>query len=224
MELDDWLAESLKRPGESARTSVTLSYAQSIDGSIALRRGEPLALSGPESKRMTHQLRASHDAILIGIGTVLSDDPRLNVRLAEGKDPQIVVLDSQLRTPLDAKMLKGGKPQLFCVTSASQDKQTALELAGAVVERQPGLEAKRVDLRKKLANKNNKGVKNVMVEGGGEVISSFLSESLVDRVIITVTPRLIDGYRPSLVTTSDIAIQGSEEYGEDLVLWGSVKR
>lgn len=224
MGLDDWFAESLKRPGDPARPSVTLSYAQSIDGSIALRRGEPLTLSGSESKQMTHKLRAAHDAILVGVGTVLSDDPQLNVRLAEGRNPQIVVLDSQLRTPLNAKMLKGSQSHVFCVSSTSNEKQVALEVAGAVVERQAEREATRIELRAMLARLKVLEIKNLMVEGGGEVISSFLSENLVDRIVITVAPRLIDGYRPSLASTSDIAIQGIEEYGEDLVIWGNVKK
>ncbi|HEX9595492.1 MAG TPA: RibD family protein, partial [Anaerolineales bacterium] len=102
MGLDEWLAASLNQAGDLDRPTVTLSYAQSLDGSIALHRGEPLTLSGPESMAMTHRLRAAHDAILVGIGTVISDDPQLNVRLVEGRNPQVVVLDSRLRLPLTA--------------------------------------------------------------------------------------------------------------------------
>ena len=78
---------------------VTLAYAQTLNGMIAKKRGEPLVLSCEESMVMTHQLRAEHDVILVGIGTVLADDPRLTVRLVEGEDPQPVVLDSHLRCP-----------------------------------------------------------------------------------------------------------------------------
>ncbi len=103
-----WLEETahLNRPG---RPLVTLSYAQDLDGSIAKRRGEPTSISGPESLEFTHRLRAAHDAILVGIGTVISDDPQLNVRFAKGNDPQIVVLDSQLRLPLQSKLLENSK-------------------------------------------------------------------------------------------------------------------
>src|SRR5205823_12555295 len=89
----------------SSRPFVTLSYAQSVDGSIAARPGQPLALSGALSMTLTHQLRAAHDAILVGIGTVLADNPRLSVRLVEGKDPQPIVADSRLRLPLSANLL-----------------------------------------------------------------------------------------------------------------------
>ena len=83
---------------------VTLSYAQSLDGSIAAKRGEALGLSGPESLRLTHRLRSMHDAILVGIGTVLSDNPRLTVRLVNGQNPRPIVVDSQLRIPLNCKL------------------------------------------------------------------------------------------------------------------------
>lgn len=220
MGLDDWLAESLSWPGDLARPSVTLSYAQSIDGSIALRRGEPLALSGPESQQLTHQLRATHDSILVGIGTVLSDDPQLNVRLVKGRDPQIVVLDSQLRMPLEAKMLGGAKLRIFCVASASREKQRALEAEGAAVERQSYQNATRVNLYGMLGTLKEQGIKNVMVEGGGEVISSFMAENLIDRVIVTVAPKLVNGYKSPLATATDISIVGSNKYGEDTVIWG----
>ncbi len=78
------------------RPAITLSYAQSLDGSLTTRRGRPLALSGPESYQLTHHLRADHDAILVGIDTVLADDPRLTVRGVRGEAPQPVVLDSRL--------------------------------------------------------------------------------------------------------------------------------
>ena len=88
------------------RPFVTVSYAQSIDGSIASRRRRPLPISGPAAMRMTHGLRALHDGILVGIETVLADDPRLSVRLVEGPHPQPVILDTHLRTPVEAHLVQ----------------------------------------------------------------------------------------------------------------------
>lgn len=227
MGLDDWFADSLRRPGDPARPSVTLSYAQSLDGSISLRRGEPLALSGPESERLTHKFRAAHDAILVGIGTVLSDNPQLNVRLAEGKHPQIVVLDSQLRTPEDARMLNARKARIFCVASADGVKQENLEQAGAIVERQSDEKATRVELREMLGKLKETGIASVMVEGGGQIISSFLSENLVDRVIITIAPQFVGGYKGIETPFGEIpelSNVGIEKYGKDYVIWGDVKK
>jgi riboflavin-specific deaminase-like protein len=225
VELDEWLAESLQRTVSSNLPSVTLSYAQSLDGSLALRKGEPMVLSGPESHKLTHQLRAAHDAILVGIGTVLSDDPQLNVRLVEGKNPRIVVLDSQLRTPRKAQLLKS-KPIIFCAESAKAKAQKELEEAGAVIERQRDKTATRVDLPAMLARLWKLGVRTVMVEGGGEIIVSFLSEKIVDRVIITIAPQFVGGYRAvesAIGEILELVNEGSEKFGKDLVIWGDMK-
>ncbi|MBM2842777.1 MAG: RibD family protein, partial [Anaerolineales bacterium] len=87
------------------RPFITLSYAQSLDGSIALPDGRPLALSSPPSLFRTHALRARHDGVLVGVGTILADDPQLTVRHAAGPNPQPIVLDTGLRTPLPARIL-----------------------------------------------------------------------------------------------------------------------
>ncbi len=225
MGLDEWLANSLLRPGTLNRPSVTLSYAQSLDGSIALRRGKRLALSGPECHKLTHQLRSSHEAILVGIGTVLSDDPQLNVRLVEGKDPRIVVLDSQLRTPRKARLVNSN-PYIFCEASADHKAQQKLEQAGAVVERQLENSTNLVNLPQMLKRLHELGIHNLMVEGGGEVISSFLSENLVDRAVITIAPQFVGGYKiPGLAfsKTPTLINEGVKKYGRDLVVWGDVQ-
>ena len=103
--LEDHFDRVLKDRAAFGMPYITLAYAQSLDGSIAARPGEMLRLSNSLSQAMTHHLRARHDAILVGINTVLSDDPRLTVRLAEGKDPRPVVIDGCLRTPLCARLL-----------------------------------------------------------------------------------------------------------------------
>jgi riboflavin-specific deaminase-like protein len=103
-QIDQWLQAAQKNFNAAERPFVTLSYAQSLDGSIALHNHAPLSLSGPESLCLTHQLRSMHDGILIGIGTVLSDDPQLTVRHWVGHNPQPIVLDSQLRIPAKARL------------------------------------------------------------------------------------------------------------------------
>ncbi|MEZ4635790.1 MAG: dihydrofolate reductase family protein [Caldilineaceae bacterium] len=90
----------------TGRPLVTLSYAQSLDGSITAQPGQPFAISSAESLQWTHSLRAAHDAILVGIGAVLADDPSLTVRFAQGQNPQPVVVDSHLRLPTDAQLLR----------------------------------------------------------------------------------------------------------------------
>lgn len=176
------------------RPFVTLSYAQSIDGSITARRGDSITISGPESLEMTHRLRAEHDAILVGIGTVLADDPLLSVRLVDGLSPQPIIVDSHLRCPVHAKiLLTGGTPWIATTENADVERQRALESVGARILRLPNNEAGRVDLQHLLSLLSRLGIKSLMVEGGAAVISSFLTSHLVDRLVLTIAPMLVGG-------------------------------
>ncbi len=190
------------------RPAVTLSYAQSLDGSIATRAGQPLALSGSEALRFTHRLRANHDAILVGINTVLADDPQLNVRLIEGSQPRPVILDSTLRCPLEARCLEvARRPIVVATDQASIGRQHDLETAGVSVIRLPFVSdnAAYIDLFALLDRLAREGIQSIMVEGGAHVITSFLRARLVDRVIITLAPVLIGGLRgvTELLSASD---------------------
>ncbi len=179
---------------ENGRPFVTLSYAQSLDGSIAARRGEQLLISGPEALTMTHRLRADHEAILVGIGTVLVDDPRLTVRLVNGQNPQPIVLDSRLQMPLTAALLQGpNAPWIVTLEGASSERRTALSDAGAHVMTLPGDETGRIHLNALLAHLTELGIKRLMVEGGAAVISSFIKEGLVDRLVLTIAPSFVAG-------------------------------
>lgn len=189
----DLLTVPRKSP-QHDRPFVTLSYAQSLDGSIAARRGAQLVLSGTESMMMTHRLRADHDAILVGIGTVLADDPQLTVRLVEGKHPQPVILDSRLRFPATARLLHGPTtPWIATVAGTSPEKQKLLERAGARIVVLPKGEDGRVDLQALLRNLSQQGVNSLMVEGGARVITSFLRTGLVDRLALTISPTIVAG-------------------------------
>jgi 3,4-dihydroxy 2-butanone 4-phosphate synthase/GTP cyclohydrolase II len=188
----DTLLDDARAPRD--RPLVTLSYAQSLDGSIAARRGEQTAISGPESLQLTHLLRARQDAILVGVGTVLSDDPQLTVRLVPGADPQPIVVDSRLRFPPTAKMLRAERPPwIFTTASADPDRQAALEAAGAMVTRLPANEQGLVSLAAMLAELHARAIRRVMVEGGAQVISNFLATHLADRLVLTIAPLLLGG-------------------------------
>lgn len=190
-------AEAARHLGKRGRPWVTLAYAQSIDGSIALVRGTPAAFSGPEATRITHRLRAAHQAILVGIGTVLADDPLLTVRHGPGPDPQPVVLDPMLRFPSEARLLRENAKGVWIATSdaAPAGRRAELEGLGAVVLTVPRDEKGRLRLTSVLAALAERGIATVMVEGGATVITSFLSQRLVDRVVVTVVPVFAGGYR-----------------------------
>ncbi len=190
-------ARSAAHVKQTGRPYITLTYAQSLDGAIAARPGHPLALSCRESQTMTHALRAAHDAIVVGIGTVLADDPRLTVRLVAGRNPQPVILDSRLRFPVYAKLLQHAdhSPWIIATGSADPARQAALEALGATVHRLPAGPLGGIDLLELLHLLASRGIASVMVEGGAQVITSFLSSRLVDQLIVTIAPVLVGGVR-----------------------------
>lgn len=216
---------------DSALPFVTLSYAQSLDGSISLGPDASLPLSGPESLEMTHRIRAAHDAILVGIGTVIADDPRLSVRLHAGHDPQPIVLDTQLRFPTDAQLLaRSTSPWILAEKRAPLNRQIALESAGARVLRVAGAPPRGLHLLAVLSTLRDQGIRSVMVEGGARVITSFLRERLVDLLIVTIAPVIVGGLRgvesPVRSPGEGILKLGQIQhasYGPDLVVWGPIQ-
>ncbi len=192
---DDDFRDLLALPAPSDnRPFVTLTYAQSLDGSIAARRGEQTIISGPEAGRLTHRLRARHDAILVGIGTVITDDPQLTVRLARGPNPQPVIVDSRLRFPPWARLLRGDRrPWIATTEAADARRQAALEAAGARVFRLPADADGLVSLPALLEHLRRLHIRSLMVEGGATVISHFLAAHLADRLVLTIAPMLLGG-------------------------------
>ena len=218
-QIERWLSASRESFNNSERPFVTLSYAQGWDGSITLRTGQPLALSGEESTRLTHHLRSQHDGILVGIGTVLSDDPQLNVRqwsgpTPPGPNPQPIVLDSQLRIPAGARLCHLADKRCWVMTSSSGEGlvDSSLEIITL-----PGDELRR------------RGIRSLMVEGGANVITAFLKERLVDALVLTMAPTLVGGYKA--VGDLDIVLKAelpriapafSGRLGDDVIMWGNL--
>lgn len=209
------------------RPFVTLSYAQSLDGSIADPHGRPLALSSPPSLFRTHALRARHDGLLVGVGTILADDPQLTVRHAAGPNPQPVILDTQLRTPLPARVLSNPRrPWFVAGAPASPARRIAMVAAGAqVIETARSAEGL-IDLPSALAALAERGLRSIMVEGGSRVLRSFLIARLVDWVVITLAPVFAAG-KPAL-PPDDRALPGMrflgwEASGPDLIVWGVLR-
>lgn len=151
-------------------------------------------ISCPDSLRFAHTLRAEHDAIVVGAGTACSDDPSLTVRHVPGDDPLRVVVDSTLRTPLNAAVLADGaaKGTVLAVTERAPDSrcEEALSL-GATILRLPENGAGRVDLGVLMGEMHGMGVRTVMVEGGASLITALLRERLVDRLAVCVAPKIL---------------------------------
>ena len=173
------------------RPYVVIKYAQTLDGRIATGCGDSKWISGEEERALSHALRAACDAVLVGVGTVLRDDCRLNVRMVPGASPLRVVLDSTLRSPSTALVLDGETPTVFLTTDeAPEDDRKRVRDAGAgvrVLPPGPG----GVDLKAALARLRAEGVRSLLVEGGAQVITSLLAAGLADRLIVGTAPRII---------------------------------
>jgi 3,4-dihydroxy 2-butanone 4-phosphate synthase/GTP cyclohydrolase II len=220
-------AQSVGFSDRHGRPFITLSYAQSLDGCLSSLPGKPLALSCAGTLALAHRLRASHDAVLVGIGTVLSDNPRLTVRHATGRSPQPIVLDSRLRIPLECNLLRDPQRNLFVASSAGGPprRRRKLEAAGATVLDISAMGDGRVDLADLMPRLAERGIRSVMVEGGVQVIRSLMAARLVDYLVITVVPRFIGGPHGVRVQTEPMQGPGMggflhSKIGEDLVLWG----
>jgi len=172
-----------------------VKFAQSLDGRIATITGDSQWISGPAAQRLAHRLRSQHDAILVGIGTVLADDPQLTVRLVRGRDPLRVIIDSDLRIPFSARVLA---PQaapgtiLAAATDVDSTRSAAVFGAGADVLLVPrSKDGRGIDLKRLLEELASRGVKSVLVEGGREIITSLIAERLVDRLVVVIAPKII---------------------------------
>ena len=171
------------------RPEVTLKWAMSLDGHIATATGQSHWISSPGGRRWALGLREEHDAILVGSGTVLADDPRLDRRLGLAAGPNLrVVLDRRLRTPPEARLLTVEGPVVIYTESTDRQRIEALRARGAEVAHLPAVEPGAV-----LADLHGRGVQSLLIEGGGEVLASFVASGLYDRVMVDCAPLLIGG-------------------------------
>jgi diaminohydroxyphosphoribosylaminopyrimidine deaminase/5-amino-6-(5-phosphoribosylamino)uracil reductase len=213
----------------AGRPYVQLKIAMSLDARIATRTGDSRWLSGEEARRWAHQLRDHADAILVGVGTVIADDPALTVRWVEGRDPLRVVLDSTLRLPLSAQIVVGEQAAgtvVFCCRP-DVEKQTELEARGVRVEVVEADGAGQVSLEAVLRRLHGMECLHLLVEGGGGVHGAFLRSRLVDRLSLVLTPWLLgfDGIEAFRFAGTDLLkdalkLRGlrTQRLGEDILL------
>jgi diaminohydroxyphosphoribosylaminopyrimidine deaminase/5-amino-6-(5-phosphoribosylamino)uracil reductase len=217
------VAATLRRP------AVTLKWAMSLDGRIATSRGESRWISSPQGRRWALALREEHDALLVGSGTVLADDPRLDRRLGLAPGPNVrVVLDRRLRTPATARLFTVEGPVLIYAQPTDGERRRVLEERGATVVGMPALEPAPV-----LADLYERGVRSVLVEGGGEVLASFAASGCWDRVLVDCAPLLLGGKGapgplggegfPTLAAAARLEHLEARRRGSDLILTGNRK-
>ncbi len=227
--IEDWLHSRTASFASESRPFITLAYAKSWDGSLTTHSGETLCISGDESMQITPQLRSLHDGILIGIGTLLSDDPQLTVREWSGPNPQPIVLDSQLRTPANAKLCSHPDRQCWVLT-ANADAQSSGENVKVLNVPSDDAGSQHAPLEASMQLLRERGIKSLMVEGGAEVITAFLQARLVDALVLTVAPKLVGGYKAvgdlqlgNANTVLDLNPLHFGQAGRDLIVWGEIQ-
>ena len=180
-------------PRNGARPSVTVHYAQTIDGRLATRTGNSQWISGQESMLLAHTLRASHAALLVGAGTVAADDPRLTARLVEGPSPIRVVLDSTLRLSPRASVVTDDTAPTILATTDRAPVDRRREFARRTVEVLvlPSTTDGRVDLGSLLDELGARGMATLLVEGGAGVITAMLRERRVSRLVVSIAPLVL---------------------------------
>lgn len=208
------------------RPRVTINCAMSVDGKIAYPGRRQARISNKEDLRRVHRLRARSDAILVGIGTVLADDPSLLVKreFARGRNPIRVVVDSHGRTPPGAKVLDGSAPTIIVTVESCRRTFSPAETAR--------FGRKEVDLKAMLEHLWKRGVRKIMVEGGSTILWSFLSQGLADELKVFVgsliiggesSPTLVNGKgASSLASARNLRLDKMSRLGDGILLEYSV--
>jgi len=210
---------------------VILKVAATLDGKMATRNGDSKWISGEASRRFVHKLRDQVDGVMVGIGTVLKDDPLLTARIRGGRDPYRIVLDSRLKVPEEAKVIGTSPSKAIIATTelAPKDKIEKFEKRGVQVLVLDSKEG-RVNLKSCLSKLGEIGMMNLLVEGGSQVNGSFLDEGLIDKLLLFLSPRLIGDHQalgifggrgvfilPKAIVLKEIK---TKRLGEDILLEG----
>lgn len=217
------------------RPYVLMKAAMTLDGKIATQSGHSRWISGEASRRKVHELRHAYQAVMVGINTVLADDPQLTCRLGQGSiDPWRVVVDRAGRIPLESELLQTAKdiPTFICCSQdAAEDKLTAMKELGAEVITYPG--SGRIPLDWLMDELGRKEVDSLLLEGGGGLNGAMLSKDLVDEVALVVAPKMVGGAGPSPVAGEGVQTMAEawqfqlgaiERIGEDLWIQAWPKR
>lgn len=210
---------------------VTAKFACSLDGKISTVAGESQWISCPESRKFSHHLRDINDAIMVGVNTVIADNPSLTTRIDGGKNPVRIVVDSMARTPIDSKIIRDGQAKnIIAVTeNAPIEKISALKNFGAEIF-VAGRD--KVDLKILLEELARREITSVLVEGGGTLHYSMFENNLVDKIFAFIAPKIIGGKNSltavegkgfeKLSDVVQIKNLTSEKIGDDILLKGYI--
>lgn len=182
---------------QSGLPYVALKTAMTLDGKIAAGSGDSRWITGPEARQYVHQLRNTYDAIMVGIGTVLADNPQLNTRLDEsqGRDPIRIIIDNQLDLPLNSIIARSSREQpslVFCGNQIDEDKASELTRLGVEIIKTE-LENGLVPVQQVLTILAQREITSILVEGGAELNASLIEKGLVDKFYWFIAPKIIGG-------------------------------
>lgn len=211
---------------------VTAKFACSLDGKIATTAGESQWITCEESRKFSHHLRDINDAIIVGVNTVLTDNPSLTTRMVIGKNPVRIVVDSMARTPINSKVICDGQAETVLAVTENAPLEKILELKNFGVEIIVAGRDK-VDLKILLEELAKREITSVLVEGGGTLHYSMFENNLVDKIFAFIAPKIIGG-KNSLTavegagfTKISDAVQiknlTAENIGEDILITGYIK-
>lgn len=208
------LAEEARRLNEaffkyirSKRPFVVMKMAMSMDGKIATETGESKWISGEISRGYVQELRATLSAVMVGIRTVLADDPRLNARVEGARQPVRVIVDPMAETPVTARLFEIDAPVLLAIRhDAPRNRQDALAAKGALIVELPVLPNEHLDLDALMIELGRREISGVLLEGGGSLNASAIAQGVVDKLVYFVAPKLIGGMQsPTPLEGSGIA-------------------
>jgi len=211
---------------------VIVKAALSADGKMAAKDGSSKWITSEESRKVVHELRAQVDAIMVGIGTILKDDPQLTCRTEGSKNPSRIILDANLKIPSNARVLgKEANTIIVTTNNAPMSKMESLRKQGIDVLVLDGSESK-INLRKLIKELAKEEITSVLIEGGGEVIGSAFDEGIVDKVLLFIAPKIIGGNGSNIGGNGvdniskaiDLERVEMKRVGEDFLLTGYPKK
>ena len=217
------------------RPYVTLKFAQTLDGKIAAKDGSSKWISGPAARKFAHKLRAEADAILVGSGTALKDNPSLTTRLVKGKNSVRIIIDSRLRISSDSKLVKDAKHlKTIVVTTAKapSNKIKILKKMGVELIIQKKSKHGGIDLNRIIRILYTRGIKKLLVEGGSEITTSFLRKGFADKLVMIISPKLLgDGIQSigslgiqSIKKVLKLNLKSVKRLGDDIVYEACLKK
>lgn len=189
---------------------VTLKIAETLDGRIADSTGDSKWITNSQSQKYAHELRAQHDAILVGANTVIKDNPQLNVRHVKGNNPLRVVIDGRLTSPINSKLFKdAANTVVFTSVETFNRKKTQiaqLERQGVIVLKLSG-KSNQISLGQAMKQLHKMNISSILVEGGANILSQFINEKLADRLAVVIAPKILGDGTQSITLGKYLSIK-----------------